>query len=94
MASFFKIPELPGVKIPWYGRLSLEDWRPLKQHIYQRDGGLRQYCHTQVAYEKSHCHHVLPLSEGGVNHPSNLKTACHGCHEDKHPFMNPLRASS
>ena len=38
-----------------------------------------------------HIHHTLELSEGGTNHPSNLKTLCKDCHKIRHPFMLDAR---
>lgn len=87
MAIYFTVPELPGLRFYWHKRLSLDLWRPLKQFIYERDKGICQYCKNQFRYEETHCHHVLELSNSGTNHPTNLKTACHGCHKEKHPFM-------
>lgn len=87
----FTIDELPGLKFPWFGRMPLYLWRPLKQWVYQRDNGVCQYCNTETLYEKTHCHHVLELSENGTNHPSNLKTLCHQCHKVRHPFMLSTR---
>ncbi len=90
MANYFAVEQIPGVKFPWYGRPIIEDWIKLKQFVYERDKGVCQYCQQKAEYHKTHCHHVLELGEHGTNHPSNLKTACHKCHERKHPFMmNP-----
>lgn len=83
----FQLEQLPGIRFPWYGRMQLELWRPLKQWVYQRDKGRCQYCGDSVEYIKTHCHHVLELSEGGTNHPTNLKTSCVKCHKKRHPFM-------
>jgi 5-methylcytosine-specific restriction endonuclease McrA len=87
MAKYFTVEELPGLYFPWYGRLSIEMWRPLKQFVYERDKGICDYCKEQYPYEQTHCHHTLELSEGGTNHPTNLKTLCHNCHKERHPFM-------
>lgn len=87
--AYFQISEL-NLKIPWYGRPKLEDWVKLKQWIYERDKGICHYCQNPVEYHKSHCHHVLELSEGGSNHPSNLKTLCIECHKVRHPFMKRI----
>lgn len=84
--NYFKVEGLPQ-KFPWYGRMPLCLWVPLKQWVYKRDNGICQYCNNQVEYGKSHCHHVLQLSENGTNHPTNLKTACVACHKEQHPFM-------
>lgn len=85
--KYISIEELPDLRIPWFGRPPLDVWVKLKQFIYDRDAGICQYCSQPIEYIKSHCHHVLELSEGGTNHPSNLKTLCHGCHKNRHPFM-------
>lgn len=87
----FTIDDIPDVRFPWYGRPAIEQWIKLKQYIYQRDGGLCQYCKQPTRYEDSHCHHVLELSEHGTNHPSNLKTLCRNCHKNRHPFMKSAR---
>jgi hypothetical protein len=84
----FTLDELPGMYFPWYTRMSVELWRPLRQYVYQRDKGLCQYCGTQVELIKCHIHHVLELSESGTNYPTNLKTLCVPCHKDRHPHMN------
>lgn len=62
-------------------------WRPLRQWVYQHDQGKCQYCGELVELTSCHCHHGLPLSEGGTNHPSNLKTLCATHHKNRHPFM-------
>jgi 5-methylcytosine-specific restriction endonuclease McrA len=87
MSKYFTIDELPGLRFLWFSRLPLEIWIPLKQYIYERDKGICGYCKIQFHYEQTHCHHTLELSEGGSNHPTNLKTLCHNCHKKRHPFM-------
>ena len=87
----FTITELPGKRFPWYSRMSIDLWIPLKQYVYQRDSGICQYCDNPTPYESSHCHHILELNEHGTNHPSNLKTLCQKCHKDRHPFMKSAR---
>ena len=86
----FTIDDLPH-RFPWYTRMPIDLWIPLKQWIYERDKGICQYCDTQIEYLKTHCHHVLELSERGTNHPSNLKTVCVSCHKDRHPFMKTAK---
>lgn len=91
MAKTFGIPELPGYRFPWYGRMPHDLWQPLRQYVYERDGGICQYTGKPVELYKCHCHHVLALSEGGTNHPSNLKTSAKKAHERIHPHMlDPL----
>jgi 5-methylcytosine-specific restriction endonuclease McrA len=91
MANYFIIPQIDGVRFPWHGRPQIDDWIKLKQFVYQRDEGICQYCLQPVEYMHTHCHHVLELSEGGTNHPSNLKTLCRECHKVRHPFMQSVR---
>lgn len=87
--AWFTLDEIPDAKFPWYGRPPLALWIKLKQYIYERDKGVCQFpggC-GNVEYHDSHCHHILELSEGGTNHPSNLKTLCKKHHKIRHPFM-------
>lgn len=91
MDNYFVVDSIPNVRFQWYGRPKLEDWVKLKQYVYERDLGICQYCLEQTPYEKTHCHHVFELQDGGTNHPSNLKTLCHKCHKDRHPFMKSMR---
>lgn len=89
--EYFVIPELPDLRFPWYGRMSFDLWRPLRQHVYARDQGLCRYCGKPTESYQCHCHHILALADGGTNHPSNLKTSCPTCHKSKHPWMlDPL----
>jgi 5-methylcytosine-specific restriction endonuclease McrA len=85
--AYFTVNELPGKRFPWYGRMMIDLWIPLKQYVYKRDNGMCGYCSSVTPYEETHCHHALELSEGGTNHPSNLKTLCQECHKTRHPFM-------
>jgi 5-methylcytosine-specific restriction endonuclease McrA len=87
----FTLEEYPGVRFPWYGRPPINLWVMLKQYTYKRDNGVCQYCQEPTEYIDTHCHHVLELSEGGTNHPSNLKTLCRRCHKQRHPFMKSAR---
>lgn len=91
MASYFQLDEIPGVRFPWHGRPKPEDWVKLKQYVYARDHGICAYCGQQAEYAETHCHHTLELSEGGTNHPSNLKTVHVRCHKARHPFMKSVR---
>lgn len=88
----FDLPDFPTLYFPWYNRMPAHLWHILRKFVHNRDNGECQYCGAPVKLEEFHCHHVLPLSEGGTNHPSNLKTLCKSCHKKRHPFMlNPLQ---
>jgi 5-methylcytosine-specific restriction endonuclease McrA len=83
--------ELNGKYYPWYRRMPVAQWREIRQYVYTRDGGKCRYCDAPVELYECHIHHVLELSEGGTNHPSNLKTLCRKCHKQRHPFMKSAR---
>jgi 5-methylcytosine-specific restriction endonuclease McrA len=76
---------------PWFTRMPIIQWREIRQFVYERDGGLCQYCGKVVRLDECHIHHVLELSENGSNHPSNLKTLCKDCHKNRHPFMKTAK---
>jgi 5-methylcytosine-specific restriction endonuclease McrA len=89
--DYFTLEEYPKLKFPWYKRPAEYLWRILRQYVYERDEGRCQYCGNPVELMDCHIHHALELSEGGTNHPSNLKTLCKDCHKDRHPFMKTVR---
>lgn len=39
-----------------------------------------QHCGTTQSLEADH---IIPLAEGGTNHPNNLQVLCHTCHQYK-----------
>lgn len=83
----FQLKKLPNLRFDWYGRMSFDLWIPLRQYVYERDNGSCAYCKEQFELYDMHCHHTLELSEGGTNHPTNLKMLCIPCHVERHPFM-------
>ena len=83
--------EWSGEVYPWFGRMPVKLWRKLRQSVYHHDGGRCKYCAAPVELFGCHIHHVLPLSENGTNHPSNLKTLCVKCHKKRHPHMKTTR---
>jgi len=66
-----------------------DNWQILRNQILKRDGYRCRICgrthHLQV-------HHIIPLSRGGSNDPSNLITLCVVCHAAQHPGNARLRA--
>lgn len=69
-----------------------EEWKPLAHRIRVQDDFRCNVCGH--ANEVLHVHHIIPLSEGGTNDPSNLVTLCHGCHLHQHPGGNFSRPDS
>jgi 5-methylcytosine-specific restriction endonuclease McrA len=82
--------KLNGLNIPIKGRLKYDskEWRALKKHCEQRDGG--KWCikrRKKECFGAIHLHHITPLSKGGTNKPANLEWICHFHHCLEHPFM-------
>ena len=51
--------------------------------IYAESNGCCAYCQNPVG-TKYHIEHIVPLSRGGTNNPSNLCVACPKCNLSKH----------
>jgi len=49
---------------------------------YKRQNGKCYYCQTNVS-KNYHIDHIVPLSRGGSNNPSNLVIACPHCNMSK-----------
>jgi hypothetical protein len=62
-------------------------WPKVKITILRRDGFTCQDCGRQGRQVVAgrlrglEVHHIIPRSEGGTDHPTNLKTLCHECHK-------------
>lgn len=52
-----------------------------KEKIFQRDNFKCVECGSDKALE---LHHIIPLSEGGLNDDNNLQILCKKCHHRKH----------
>jgi len=81
----------PNLPVYWWRRQPLEQWELTRQRIYQRDRGICQspshappknnkLCMGEVQLRVAHIDHIRPLSSGGSNHASNLRTLCPICH--------------
>lgn len=62
------------------------NWQELRKEILERD---EKTCQEQDANCSGplHVHHIIPLSRGGGNEPSNLITLCEYHHSLKHEHM-------
>lgn len=61
-----------------------ENWEDLRQEVLERD---EYQCGNCGSTDSLHVHHIVPLSLGGSNQPSNLRTLCKSCHKKLHPHM-------
>lgn len=68
---------------------------PLPYRILHRDKFICQDCGTFIGYTNEYgmnipigiaaeVHHILPVSEGGSDHQSNLISLCSDCHRERH----------
>lgn len=61
------------------GTFTQEQW----QARYDYYGGRCAYCRCELAINEAHIDHVIPVSKGGANWPSNLVPACESCNKSK-----------
>lgn len=64
-----------------------DDWDVIRQSVYERDD--YECCNCGRSETELHAHHIVPLSKGGTNKKTNLKTVCRECHmalHDNRPF--------
>jgi len=61
-----------------------ENCDALKQRILARDSFRCGNCGSSAHL---HVHHIVPLSLGGSNEPTNLRTLCESCHKKMHAHM-------
>jgi hypothetical protein len=61
-----------------------DDWSDMRQAVLQRDGYRCGNCGSTINLQ---IHHIVPLSRGGTNLESNLRTLCESCHQKIHPHM-------
>lgn len=62
-------------------RLPWSEWAVIRLGVFQRDNFTCQYCGDKGV--PLDCDHVVPLSRGGTNDRSNLKTSCRRCNQSK-----------
>ena len=61
-----------------------ENWDNIRLLALQRDN---YECGNCKSNKNLHVHHIVPLSRGGSNNLSNLRTLCEDCHKKLHPHM-------
>ena len=64
-----------------------DNWDALRQQVFQRDGFECQNCGYSPKHDSDpslHAHHIVPISNGGLDHMSNLISLCSDCHAAAH----------
>jgi hypothetical protein len=51
--------------------------------VYKRDKFTCVYCGVNGSEAELQCDHLHPISKGGSNHVSNLRTSCRSCNQSK-----------
>lgn len=64
-----------------------EDWPIISEKIKKRDNHSCVICSSKITLE---VHHIIPLSRGGTNHPTNLITLCENHHKARHKHMKRI----
>ncbi|WP_425515063.1 HNH endonuclease [Halorubrum ezzemoulense] len=67
------------------------DWIQRRKRVYQRDGYKCQSCGSlggNKGDHEVHAHHIVPISDGGKHHLSNLITLCETCHKKVHTVIS------
>lgn len=60
--------------------------RGLRDEIIKRDKLTCQICGSRKQKKNLEVHHIIPLSNGGIDHPTNLITLCLHCHDRENWF--------
>jgi len=66
-------------------RCDAETWDTIRKWVIRRDEFQCQGC--TVGCTVMNVHHIIPVSSGGSDDPSNLITLCEDCHSQIHPWM-------
>jgi hypothetical protein len=82
-----KTEYIPGVRTPLTAaEKHIVDLRDLRQCTYMEKG--KRCCDDRWI----HYHHIIPVSQGGTNHPDNLTTLCSFHHDLVHRLMEKKEA--
>lgn len=55
-----------------------------REAVYSKTGGRCAYCGTEIALSDMQVDHLIPISRGGADEPSNMLPACRSCNHYKH----------
>jgi hypothetical protein len=55
-------------------------WEEIKNRVRRRDSFICQNCGLEERDKSFHVHHIVPRSDGGIDHPDNLVLLCPSCH--------------
>ncbi|WP_302080602.1 HNH endonuclease [Salinibaculum rarum] len=64
-----------------------QEMRKFRTEVYERDNYTCQYCQNEFARDSLTLEHVVPVSKGGIDDPTNYITACRSCNSSKSDEM-------
>jgi hypothetical protein len=82
MRCLERIFERHNIEIPKY-RITRSGFRRYIDMAKNNDIFFCEICHKR---EPTECHHWIPISMHGTNHPLNLVLCCAKCHIDAHHY--------
>lgn len=82
----------PGIEGCDYQNGNQKGWYNVKAYVLHRDGYTCQHCKGKSKDKKLHVHHIIFLSQGGTDTPSNLIALCNSCHKKLHNGEFQLKA--
>jgi hypothetical protein len=65
-----------------------------RKSIYMRDGKKCRDCEKLLGPEEYIIGHIVPLADGGTNHPKNLITVCQDCEDKRHGVIRKVKKAS
>jgi len=76
-----------------FGRQAKPGWIALRKEILERDSYICHYCGKTSDYME--VDHLVPVSNGGTDDPSNLVSCCRSCNRKKNtkPYESQTKAS-
>jgi 5-methylcytosine-specific restriction endonuclease McrA len=68
------------------GKRPMFFWETIRRECFERDNHQCRTCGKDIRTENKpgEAHHIVPISNGGTNELSNLKTLCYDCHKLEH----------
>lgn len=55
-------------------------WELFRWYIYNKQNGLCKDCNNKFEIEEMELHHLIPVSQGGIDEEKNLVMLCKKCH--------------
>lgn len=63
--------------------MNSRNWKELRQKVWERDGGMCQWCWRPVHQSVASLDHIIPKSHGGTNAMDNLQIMHKKCNQEK-----------